>query len=166
MCYVLRARARGDARELSSLFAFYLQIESQAVLVRYVEIASAPPPLAAPASARARARAWGRGSPDFARSRSGFGAREPHHSADFTRMPAHALYRQHTPRTFPREGDAAICTHYIHDFHVGSYTNLKSLLRELRASRLSTGIYCAPAARVWVSTGRLRRPAPAARIGY
>ena len=35
---------------------------------------------------------------------------------------------------------------------MGSYTNLKSLLRELRASRLSTGIYCAPAAHVWVST--------------
>ena len=118
-------RARRDARELRSLFAFYLQIESQAVLVRYVEIASAPPPLAAPASARARARVEARVSGLRARSRSGFGAREPHHSADFTRMPAYALYRQHTPRTFPREGDAAICTHYIHDFHVGSYTELE-----------------------------------------
>ena len=99
--YVRRARARGDAQELRSLFAFYLQIESQAVLVRYVEIASAPPPLAAPASARARARAWGRGSPDFARDRDQGSEPESHttlrtllaclltHSTDSTR-PGHS----------------------------------------------------------------------------
>ena len=163
MCVRVRCDARFEPR---SLFAFNLQIESQAVLVRYVEIASAPPPLAAPASARVRA--WGGAGlrTDSARDRDQGSEPESHttlrtlfaclhtHSTDSTR-----------PGLSPEKARCRyICTHYTSMCYNVDYTmNLKSLLRERRASRLSTGIYCAPAAHVWVSTGR---PAPAARIGY
>ena len=109
---------RGDARDARSLFAFYLQIESRAGFserCRY-SVRSAT---SGGSGLRARARVWGRGSARGGAIENeigvvGFGAREPHHSADFTRMPAHALYRQHTPRTFPREGEMPLYMYTLH----------------------------------------------------